>query len=95
MLLLQQEEEEELATTAGASLSSIFPESTNRGRVDHDAPELEDAFLAELMENTHHHDVFLSPISDHVPLSPTSNLNDICNFALFSPLIMQQDCEEE
>ncbi|CAM6028168.1 unnamed protein product [Sphagnum balticum] len=85
----------DFATTAGASLSSVFPESTNRGLVDHDALELEDAFLAELMENTHHHDVFLSPISDHVPLSPTSNLNDICNFALFSPLIIQQDCEEE
>ncbi|CAM6049612.1 unnamed protein product [Sphagnum compactum] len=85
----------DFATTAAASLSSIFPESANRGLVDHDALELEDAFLAELMESTHHHDVFLSPISDHVPLSPTSNLNDICNFALFSPLIMQQDCEEE
>jgi hypothetical protein len=85
----------DFATTAAASLSSIFPESANRGLVDHDALELEDAFLAELMESTRHHDVFLSPISDHVPLSPTSNLNDICNFALFSPLIMQQDCEEE
>ncbi len=85
----------DFATIAAASLSSIFPESANRGLVDHDALELEDAFLAELMESTHHHDVFLSPISDHVPLSPTSNLNDICNFALFSPLIMQQDCEEE
>ncbi|CAK9221009.1 unnamed protein product [Sphagnum troendelagicum] len=85
----------DFATTAAASLSSIFPESANRGLVDHDALELEDAFLAELMESNHHHDVFLSPISDHVPLSPTSNLNDICNFALFSPLIMQQDCEEE
>jgi hypothetical protein len=85
----------DFATTAGASLSSIFPESANRGLVGHDTLELEDAFLAELMESTHHHDVFLSPISDHVPLSPTSNLNDICNFALFSPLIMQQDCEEE
>jgi hypothetical protein len=85
----------DFATTAAASLSSIFPESANRGLVDHDALELEDAFLAELMESTHHHDVFLSPISDHVPLSPTSNLNDICNFTLFSPLIMQQDCEEE
>ncbi|CAK9872669.1 unnamed protein product [Sphagnum jensenii] len=85
----------DFATTAAASLSSIFPESANRGLVDHDALELEDAFLAELMESTHHHDVFLSPISNHVPLSLTSNLNDICNFALFSPLIMQQDCEEE
>ncbi len=85
----------DFATTAAASLSSIFPESTNRALVDHAALELEDAFLAELMESTHHHDVFLSPISDHVPPSPTSNLNDICNFALFSPLIMQQDCEEE
>jgi EREBP-like factor len=85
----------DFATTAAASLSNIFPESANRGLVDHDALELEDAFLAELMESTHHHDVFLSPISDHVPLSPTSNLNDICNFAVFSPLSMQQDCEEE
>jgi hypothetical protein len=85
----------DFATTAGASQSSIFPESTNRGLVDHDALELEDAFLAELMENTHHPEVFFPPISDHVPLSPTSNLNDVCNFALFSPPIMQQDCEEE
>ncbi len=85
----------DFATTAAASLSSIFPECANRGLVDHHALELEDAFLADLMESTHHHDVFLSPISDHVPLSPTSNLNDICNFALFSPLIMQQDCEED